>query len=96
MSQSCLTTPVGSNSRVSPCNCLSHWFGSAADRTDRTSCYGSDMSESEWQAIRPLLPVPAWLQGQGGRPEGYCRRVMLDAGLLRRRQHALTYCRSDR
>ncbi|MGW3939867.1 IS5 family transposase [Streptomyces phaeochromogenes] len=37
------------------------------------------MSESEWQVIRPLLPVPAWLQGQGGRPEGYCHRVMLDA-----------------
>ncbi|MEV1069664.1 transposase [Streptomyces sp. NPDC050263] len=23
--------------------------------------------------------MPAWLQGKGGRPEGYCRRVMLDA-----------------
>jgi transposase len=37
------------------------------------------MSESEWQVLRPLLPVPGWLQGQGGRPEGYCHRVMLDA-----------------
>jgi transposase len=79
LSQSCLTTPVASNSRVSPCDCLAHRFGNAADRTDRTSCYGSDMSESEWQVIRPLLPVPAWLQGQGGRPEGYCHRVMSDA-----------------
>nr|WP_275413825.1 transposase [Streptomyces rubrogriseus] len=26
-----------------------------------------------------MLPVPAWLQGRGGRPEGYCHRVMLDA-----------------
>ncbi|MGV9852143.1 transposase [Streptomyces sp. NPDC003442] len=29
--------------------------------------------------IRPLLPVPGWLQGRGGRPEGYCQRQMLDA-----------------
>lgn len=42
-------------------------------------CYGSDLTEAEWQVLRSLLPVPAWLQGRGGRPEGYCRRVMLDA-----------------
>ncbi|MFI6467836.1 hypothetical protein [Streptomyces sp. NPDC050528] len=30
------------------------------DRTDRASRYGSDRSESEWQVIRPLLPVPGW------------------------------------
>ncbi|WP_328785244.1 IS5 family transposase [Streptomyces canus] len=37
------------------------------------------MSDAEWAAIRPLLPVPAWLQGRGGQPEGYCRRQLLDA-----------------
>ncbi|MFE5110628.1 IS5 family transposase [Streptomyces sp. NPDC056663] len=37
------------------------------------------MSDAEWAAIRPLLPVPAWLQGRGGQPEGYCHRQMLDA-----------------
>ncbi|MGW3957583.1 transposase, partial [Streptomyces sp. NPDC004752] len=37
------------------------------------------MTETEWQELRPLLPVPAWLQGRGGRAEGYCHRVMLDA-----------------
>ncbi|WP_328974895.1 IS5 family transposase [Streptomyces canus] len=37
------------------------------------------MSDAEWAAIRPLLPVPAWLQGRGGRPEGYCHRQLLDA-----------------
>jgi transposase len=37
------------------------------------------MTDEQWQAIRPLLPVPAWLEGRGGRPEGYCHRVMLDA-----------------
>ncbi|MFF0001532.1 IS5 family transposase [Streptomyces avermitilis] len=42
-------------------------------------CYGSDLTEAEWQVLQPLLPVPAWLQGRGGRPEGYCHRVMLNA-----------------
>ncbi|MEU1598509.1 transposase [Streptomyces sp. NPDC005708] len=37
------------------------------------------MTDAEWAAIRPLLPVPAWLQGRGGQPEGYCHRQMLDA-----------------
>ncbi|MCZ1021172.1 IS5 family transposase [Streptomyces noursei] len=37
------------------------------------------MTEAEWQQMRRLLPVPAWLQGRGGRPEGYCHRQMLDA-----------------
>ncbi|MFG3371275.1 transposase [Streptomyces sp. NPDC090032] len=26
-----------------------------------------------------MLPVPAWLEGRGGQPEGYCHREMLDA-----------------
>jgi transposase len=71
--------PAASNSRVSLCDCLAHRFGNAADGTDRSAYYGSDMTDEEWQVIRPLLPVPAWLQGRGGRPEGYCHRVMLDA-----------------
>jgi transposase len=37
------------------------------------------MTEAEWQVVRAALPVPAWLAGRGGRPEGYCHRVMLDA-----------------
>ncbi|WP_345516823.1 transposase [Streptomyces yanii] len=37
------------------------------------------MTDAEWQRIRPLLPVPAWMEGRGGRPEGYCHRQMLDA-----------------
>ncbi|MGX1541188.1 IS5 family transposase [Streptomyces adustus] len=37
------------------------------------------MTEAEWQLVRAVLPVPAWLEGRGGRPEGYCHRVMLDA-----------------
>ncbi|MFK4213418.1 IS5 family transposase [Streptomyces sp. NPDC030920] len=37
------------------------------------------MTDAEWTAVRPLLSVPAWLQGRGGQPEGYCHRQMLDA-----------------
>ncbi|MCX5114801.1 transposase [Streptomyces sp. NBC_00378] len=35
--------------------------------------------EDGWAEVRPLLPVPTWLQGRGGQPEGYCHRQMLDA-----------------
>ncbi|WUX65468.1 IS5 family transposase [Streptomyces sp. NBC_01429] len=37
------------------------------------------MTDAEWAAVRLLLPVPAWLNGRGGRPEGYCHRQLLDA-----------------
>ncbi|ULR47837.1 IS5 family transposase [Streptomyces deccanensis] len=37
------------------------------------------MTDGEWAVIRPLLPVPGWMRGRGGRPEGYCHRAMLDA-----------------
>ncbi|MFI1652478.1 IS5 family transposase [Streptomyces avidinii] len=37
------------------------------------------MTDAEWVVVRPLLPVPGWMQGQGGQPEAYCHRVMLDA-----------------
>ncbi|WP_275884119.1 hypothetical protein [Streptomyces sp. FXJ1.172] len=36
------------------------------------------MTDAEWAATRPLLPVPAWLRGRGGQPEGYGHRAMLD------------------
>lgn len=79
MSQSCASAPAASNSRVSLCDCLAYRFGNAADHPDRVPCYVSDMAEAEWQEMRRSLPVPVWLQGRGGRPEGYCHRVMLDA-----------------
>ncbi|MGY5123148.1 IS5 family transposase [Streptomyces sp. 900105755] len=37
------------------------------------------MSDAEWELVRDLLPVPGWLAGRGGRPEGYCHRQMIDA-----------------
>ena len=37
------------------------------------------MTDEEWAVARDALPVPAWLEGRGGQPEGYCHRQMLDA-----------------
>lgn len=45
----------------------------------RTHRYPSDTTDAQWAVIDPLLPDPAWLAGQGGRPETHCRRVIVDA-----------------
>ncbi|WP_369265154.1 IS5 family transposase [Streptomyces sp. R35] len=37
------------------------------------------MSDAEWTVVRDAMPVPAWLEGKGGQPEGYCHRQMVDA-----------------
>uniref|UniRef100_A0AAU2UVN6 IS5 family transposase n=1 Tax=Streptomyces sp. NBC_00003 TaxID=2903608 RepID=A0AAU2UVN6_9ACTN len=37
------------------------------------------MTDTEWLVVRDALPVPAWLEGRGGQPEGFCHRQMLDA-----------------
>lgn len=71
--------PVDFNSPGVSCDCLAHVYGNAADHPDRVRRYPSDMSDEEWTAVRPLLPTPAWLEGRGGQPEGYCHRQMLDA-----------------
>lgn len=72
-------TSVDFNSSDVSCDCLAHRFGNAADRPGRRPVYDSDMSDEQWQVIRPLLLVPTWMEGRGGRPEGYCHRVWLDA-----------------
>lgn len=54
-------------------------FGHGADRPARPRRYTSDATDAEWQAIAPLLPWPAWLDGVGGHPEAYCRRQVIDA-----------------
>jgi transposase len=41
--------------------------------------YPSDTTDTQWALIDPLLPDPAWLTGQGGRPEAHCRRQIVDA-----------------
>ncbi|MCX5103399.1 transposase [Streptomyces sp. NBC_00439] len=37
------------------------------------------MTDAQWAVVRPLLPVPGWLEGRGGQPEAYCHRATLDA-----------------
>lgn len=71
--------PVDFNSAAPSCDCLAHMYGNAADHPDRVRRYPSDMTDAEWAAIRPLLPVPAWLAGRDGQPEGYCHRQLMDA-----------------
>ncbi|MEU4796736.1 IS5 family transposase [Streptomyces sp. NPDC023327] len=71
--------PACFNSRAMSCDCLAHVYGNAADHPDRVRRYPSDMTDAEWAAVRPLLPVPTWFQRRGERPEGYCHRQLLDA-----------------
>ncbi|TDT97337.1 transposase [Streptomyces sp. 846.5] len=79
MSYSSVSLSSGS-SRVTPgCDCLAHVYGNAADAPERERFYTTDMSDAEWQVVRAAMPVPAWMQGRGGRPEGYCHRQMIDA-----------------
>ncbi|MFF9504927.1 transposase [Streptomyces sp. NPDC014656] len=37
------------------------------------------MTDAEWAVVRTVLPVPAWMDGRGGRPESHCHRQMVDA-----------------
>ncbi|MCX5215396.1 IS5 family transposase [Kitasatospora sp. NBC_00240] len=78
MSHCAVFAPSASSSGMS-CDCLAHRLGNAADQPDRARRYGSDLTDAEWAIVRPLLPVPSWLNGCGGRPEGYCHRQMIDA-----------------
>lgn len=61
------------------CDCLAHRFGNAGDRRVRQRVYPTDLTDAQWAAVVPLVPVPAWMGGRGGRPEGYCHREMIDA-----------------
>lgn len=61
-----------------PCDCYVHLYGAiAAGR--RAERYPTDMTDAEWAQIRASMPVPAWLEGRGGRPESFCHREMVDA-----------------
>jgi transposase len=68
-----------SSSFTAGCDCLAHRFGNAVDHPDREPRYGTDITDPEWVVVRAALPVPAWMDGRGGRPEGYCHRQMIDA-----------------
>ncbi|MES9503832.1 transposase [Streptomyces koyangensis] len=79
MSQFYALASASFNSTARSCDCLAHAYGNTADHPDRGRRNPSDMTDAEWAAVRPLLPVPAGLEGKGGQPEGYCHRQMLEA-----------------
>ncbi|CAM5296185.1 hypothetical protein STENM36S_02332 [Streptomyces tendae] len=79
MQQSSVLAAGQSSSVTWECDCLAHRFGNAADNGLRQPRYPTDMTDAEWATVRPLLPVPGWMRGRGGRPEVYCHRVVLDA-----------------
>lgn len=80
---SLLYAPVAADAsrRAGACDCLAHRFGNAADRPVRRAVYPTDLSDAQWAVLAPLIPVPGWIRGRGGRPEGYCHREMIDAVL---------------
>jgi transposase len=45
----------------------------------RARRYPSDTTDAQWALLDRLLPEPAWLAGNGGRPEVHCRREIVDA-----------------
>ena len=79
MPQSSVPPSSASNSVARQCDCLAHRFGNAGDHGERVRRYPTDISDAEWAAVRPLLPVPGRMRGQGGQPEAYCHRAMVDA-----------------
>jgi transposase len=79
MSQFYATSAAESNHPAPTCDCLAHVYGNADDQPDRMPCYPTDMSDAEWAVLRAAMPVMPWLEGRGGRPDGYCHRQMIDA-----------------
>ena len=65
--------------RAVSCDCLAHRHGNAGDRPVRRRAYPTDLTDAQWAVIAPMIPVPAWMTGRGGRPESYCHREMIDA-----------------
>ena len=65
--------------RAAGCECYAHRYGNAGDRPVRARAYPTDLSDAQWERIKREIPLPAWLCGRGGRPEGYCHRAMIDA-----------------
>ncbi|MFF3468198.1 IS5 family transposase [Streptomyces sp. NPDC001984] len=61
------------------CSCVACRFGHGARHPVRPRRYTSDTTDKEWQVIEAVMPCPAWLDGNGGRPEEYCRRQVVDA-----------------
>lgn len=77
-SQSTIFEPVGATSATPACDRYVHQFGAIGESARPTYC-PTDMTDAEWAQVRASMPVPAWLEGRGGRPEEHCHREMIDA-----------------
>ncbi|MEC4020337.1 IS5 family transposase [Streptomyces sp. H27-D2] len=63
----------------SACTCFACRWGHGSDHPARPRRYTCGTTDAEWQVIESVMPWPAWLDGNGGRPEEYCRRQVVDA-----------------
>ncbi|MFD4144584.1 IS5 family transposase [Streptomyces sp. NPDC058572] len=62
------------------CACLPCRFGNVPSwEPEHERAFETDMTDTEWDEVRGVIPSPPWLEGRGGRPEEYCHRRMLDA-----------------
>jgi hypothetical protein len=77
-SQCTIIESAGATSVTLACDCYVHQFGAIAAGLSPER-YPTDMTDAEWALVRDMMPVPAWLEGRGGRPEGFCHREMVDA-----------------
>jgi transposase len=73
------TVAAVASRRAVACGCFAHRFGNAHDRPVRARAYPTDLTDEQWERLMPEIPLPAWLSGRGGQPEGYCHREMIDA-----------------
>ncbi len=63
MLQSFALASVESNLPSLSCDCLAHSFGNATDGPQRVRCYGSDMTDAEWQVVRGACRCPRGSKG---------------------------------
>ncbi|GAA2683233.1 Transposase [Actinosynnema pretiosum] len=67
--------PAGAVTGDTPCCHLAATHEPAVRRRR----YPTDLTDTQWALVDPLLPDPPWLAGQSGRPEKHCRRMVVDA-----------------
>ena len=64
--------PADAATRTRECTCTCGCL-------ERTPCYPSDLTDDQWAALEPALPVMLCGTPDGGRPEKHSRRTMIDA-----------------
>src|SRR5579863_5446833 len=66
------TVPAAGATRPGDCSC-------DCGCRERAPLYPSDLTDGQWAALEPLLPVMLCRTALGGRPEKHWRRAMIDA-----------------